>query len=53
MGLRDAAEALAEGQRAGSLETPYSIPGALAAPIDSFSIFTFSADARPRGVDGP
>ena len=53
MGSRDAAEALAEGQRAGSLETPYSISGALAAPIDSLSIRAFSADACPRGVDDP
>jgi hypothetical protein len=37
----------------GSLETPYSITEAAAASIDSFSIFAFSADVCPRGVDGP
>ncbi len=34
-------------------ETLYSVAGAVVASIDCFSIFAFSADTRPRGVDGP
>ena len=37
----------------GSIETPYSVTGAVVASIDRFNIFAFSADTRPRGVDGP